>query len=220
MLTGLRAAWRGLGHLNRRGYIYVWANVLWAVMTLPVITAPAAWAGLVRLSYVAHRQPSVGLDDFWAGFRQNLGRSLPISLANILIVGISISNLVSYASETGAGMVALRSVWILSLTLWLVVQYFAWCFFYAMRQPTFVGALRNAAVMLLHNPMFCGGVLLGAVVVAALSTALPAAWFLITGGALAAIANSAVQDRLRAAGFEAAPAFDEELVVDPSLGDT
>lgn len=219
MLAGLRAVKHGLSHLNRRGYIYVWANVLWAALTLPVITAPAAWAGLVRLSFVAHRQPSVGLDDFWAGFRQNLGRSLPISLANLLIVGITFSNLVSYTGETGAGIVVLRGIWILSLALWLAAQYFAWCFFYAMRRPTFLGALRNAAVMLLQNPLFCASVLVCAAVTAVLSTVLPAAWFLITGGALAAIANSAVQDRLRAAGFEAPPAFDEALVVDPSLGD-
>jgi uncharacterized membrane protein YesL len=220
MLNGLRAVRRGLGHLNRRGYIYVWANVLWAVLTLLVLTAPAAWAGLVRLSYIAHRQPSVGLDEFWAGFRQNLKRGLLISIVNLLIIVITYSNLVSYAGHTGAGIAVLRGIWILSLVVWFVLQYLGWCFFYAMRQPTFAGALRNAGVMLLHNPGFCISVLLSAALLAAISTLLPAAWFLITGGALAAIANSAVQDRLRAAGYEPSPAFDEELVVDPSLGDT
>jgi hypothetical protein len=56
-------------------------------------------------------------------------------------------------------------------------------------------------------------------VIAAVSTLLPATWFLVTGGALAAIANSAVQDRLRAAGLERDPSFDESLVVDPLLND-
>jgi hypothetical protein len=74
-----------------------------------------------------------------------------------------------------------------------------------METPTLVGAFRNAAVMILLNPFFTLGVWLGVIVVVVLSTAFPAAWFLLTGAALAAIANSAVQDRLRAAGHEATP---------------
>jgi hypothetical protein len=193
--------------------------VFWAVLTVLVVAAPAAWAGMVRMSYLLHRQPGAGLDDFWQGFRENLKRTVPIALANVVFLVICITNLVSYANAPGVGFILLRGVWLLTLVLWISVQYFAWCFFYAMRQPTFVGALRNAGVMLLHNPLFCAGVLLGVGVIAAISTALPAAWFLMTGGALAAIANSAVQDRLREAGLERDTGFDEELVVDPLLND-
>ncbi len=205
--------------MNQRGYVYIWANVFWAVLTVLVVTAPAAWAGMVRMSYRLHRQPSAGLDDFWQGFRENLKRTVPIALANALFLFVCLSNFISYANAPGVGFLFLRGVWMLTLALWISVQYFAWCFFYAMRRPTFVGALRNAGVLLLHNPLFCAGVMLGAGVIAAISTVLPAAWFLITSGALAAIANSAVQDRLRKAGLERDTGFDEELVVDPLLND-
>jgi hypothetical protein len=214
MLDGLRVLGRTLRHLNQRGYIYVWATVLWAVLTLPIITAPAAWAGLIRMSFYAHREPRAGLEDFWTGFRQNLWRGILIALLNAILVVMTVSNLTSYADQHGIGVVALRLVWLLSLLVALVLQYFGWCFFYAMKTPTFIGGLRNAAVMLLNNPGFSLIILLGALLFAILSSIFPAAWFLITGGALAALANSAVQDRLWAAGIEARPTFDNELLVD------
>jgi hypothetical protein len=45
------------------------------------------------------------------------------------------------------------------------------------------------------------------------------AWFLISGGALVAIINSGVQDRLRAAGLEAPAKYDENSVIDASFSD-
>lgn len=219
MIEGLHAVWRGLHHLNRRGYVYVWANVFWAVLTVLIITAPAAWAGMVRLSYVAHRQPTVSLNDFWVGVRENLRRSVIIALANVAMFTITVSNLLSYAGADGTLIALARGIWVLSLALWLAAQYFGWCFFYAMKQPAFVGGLRNALVMMVQNPLFSLGVLLCVIVIAVISSLLPAAWFLISGGALAAIANSAVQNRLRAAGFEPMPQFDEAMVIDPHFGD-
>ena len=219
MFAGIRAALRGLRHLNHRGYIYVWANILWALLTLLVVTAPAAWAGLTRMSYLLHRQPTAGLDEFWQGFRENLKRTLPLAILNILLVIVTVTNLIAYANDDGVGVSLVRWVWVLSLVAAFALQYFAWCFYYAMAQPTFIGALRNAAVMLLTNPLFSIGVLLVVAVIVAVSTFFGAAWFLISGGALAAIANSVVQDRLRKAGIEAPPTFDENVIVDIAVTD-
>jgi uncharacterized membrane protein YesL len=219
MWTGARASVRGLAHLWRRSYLYVWANLFWAVLTLLVITAPAAWAALTRLSYIAHREPLVTLDDFWQGFRETWRMGILLAIINVLAIVVTVTNLFSYSAETGLGFVILRIVWIGSLLLWLVLQYFAWVFYFAMKQPHFPRALRNAGVMLLTNPLFTLGVLATLFLVMALCTILPAAWILIGGAAMACIANSAVQDRLRAVGLEAEPTFDEGEIVDPSFSD-
>jgi hypothetical protein len=219
MWAGILAALRGLRHLNNRGYIYVWANVVWALLTLLVVTAPAAWAGLALMSHRLHRQPIAGLDDFWQGFRENLKRTLPLAILNLLLVVMTFSNLIAYAGQDGIGVIILRWVWVLSLVVAFAVQYFAWCFYYAMEQPTFIGALKNAAVMMLSYPFFSIGVLLVVFIIMSISTVLGAGWLLIGGSALAAIATSAVQDRLRVAGIEAAPTFDESAVVDVAVTD-
>jgi uncharacterized membrane protein YesL len=220
MWAGVGAAGRGFRHFWRRGYLYVWANLFWASLTLLVVSAPAGWAGLVRLSYVAHRDPLVSLDDFWQGVRESWRKTFVLALINIVLVITTLSNLLAYAGESGLGFVILRMVWILSLVAWFGLQLFVWVFYFAMEQPTLIGAFRNAGVMIVSNPLFTLGVLLVIVVIGAMSSILPAAWFLLTGGIFAAIANSAVQDRLRTAGIDKSPLLpDESMIVDPSIHD-
>lgn len=202
MIAGFRAWWRGLRHLEQRGYIYIWGNLWWFVLSLPVITAPAAWAGLMRLGYVAHRDPGVNLDAFWDGFRSNLRRGFVLALLNAIVIGINLVNLWGVQAQSGLTYDVLRSVWLLVLALWFTVQLYLWPLFYAMDDPTLWGAMRNAAAMILLNPLFTLGLWLGLALILAFSMVFFIAWVLLTGGALAAIANSAVLDRLRAAGYE------------------
>jgi uncharacterized membrane protein YesL len=202
MMAGLRAWLRALRHLNQQGYIYVWANVLWAALSLPVITAPAAWAGLVRMSRLSYTTPTANVNDFWQGFRENFRQGLALGLLNVVIVVVNISNLQAYREEAGA---LLRAVWLLTLFIWFAVQFYLWPIYYAMAKPSLTGAMRNAVVMLMLNPGFTLGVWFGIAVIVIFSMIFFPAWLLVTGGALAAIANSAVLDRLAAAGFVQKP---------------
>lgn len=201
MLDGLRAWWRGLRHLNQRGYIYIWGSVLWFVLSLPLVTAPAAWAGLMHLSHRAYHDPGVRLEAFWEGFRENLWRGFGLALFNGLLVLMTVVNLNSTRGQAGLGIDLMRSAWLLSMVLWFTVQLYIWPIYYNMAQPDFWGALRNAGVMMLLHPGFTLGLWLGVVLVLAFSTVFFLAWLLLTAGALAAIANSAVLDRLQAAGY-------------------
>lgn len=203
MLDGLRAGLRGLQHLQHRGYQYIWANVFWIVLSLPLITAPAAFAGLARFSYLAHRQATVSMDEFWQGFRENIRRGALIGVLNVVVVVVNVGNLLAYQTSDGAGVVVLRVIWLVALIGWFAVQLYVWPLLYAMEQPSLKGAYRNAGVMLLLNPLFTLGVWLVCAVVIGFSAAFPVAWILLTGSTLAAIANSAVQNRLQAAGVQA-----------------
>lgn len=202
MFAGLLACWRGLRHLERRGYIYIWGNLWWFVLSLPIVTAPAAWAGLMRLGYVAHHSPGVNLEAFWDGFRTNLRRGFVLALLNVIVIGVNFVNLWGAQEQSGLVYDMLRAVWLLALALWFTIQLYLWPLFYAMANPTLVGALRNAAVMILLNPLFTLGLWLGVALILAFSMVFFIAWVLLTGGALAAVANSAVLDRLSAAGYE------------------
>jgi len=201
MIAGLGAWWRGLRHLEHRGYIYIWANVLWVLLSLPILTAPAAWAGLIRLSHAAHTGPTADIRDFWDGFRENLKRGAVLAVLNLAVVVVNVTNLLAYREQTGLVAASLRIAWMLILALWFGVQFYMWPLFYEMREPSVRGAMRNAAVMILLNPGFTMGLWLGVALILVASTVLVAAWLLLTGGALAAIATSAVLDRLEAAGL-------------------
>ncbi|MDK3158168.1 DUF624 domain-containing protein [Anaerolineae bacterium CFX9] len=201
MFKGLRAWWRGLRHLNHRGYIYIWGNILWFVLSLPLITAPAAWAGLMRLSHTAYHDPGVTLDAFWEGFREHWKAGIGIALFNGVLLLMTTVNLSSTRDQVGFGIDLLRAMWILSVVLALTIQLYMWPIYYSMEQPNIRGALRNAAVMLWLEPAFTLGLWIGIVLVLLFSTVFVVAWLLIAGSALASIANSAVIDRLAAAGY-------------------
>jgi uncharacterized membrane protein YesL len=200
MIAGIRAWWQGLRHLNHRGYIYIWANLCAMVLSLPVLTAPAAWAGLMRMSHQAHRTESADFNDFWQGFKENLVRGFILALLNVLIVGVNIVNLYSYQDQSGIGIDLMRMAWVLALILWVTIQLFMWPLFYEMERPSLLGAMRNAAVMILLNPGFILGLWIGLLLIIIASIVIFPAWALLTVSALAAISTTAVLDRLEAAG--------------------
>lgn len=195
--------WRALRHLNRRGYTYVWANVLWFILTLPVFTAPAAWAGLVKMSRRAQTSPHGDLHDFWEGFRENLGRGVVMSLVNLLVIVVNVTNLLAYRYHTDIVTAMMRVVWLTIVFVWFVIQLYLWPLYYEMRQPSLAGALRNAAVMVIVNPLFTVVLWLVMLVFMSLSTVFAAAWFLLMGSLMAIVATAAVLDRLVAAGVRA-----------------
>jgi uncharacterized membrane protein YesL len=201
VIEALRVWWGALRHVFVRGYIYVWGTLCWAGLSLPIITAPAAWAGLVRMSHLAQTARSADLTDFWQGFKENLPRTIVLALVNVVIVVVNISNLWNYRFDTDTTVGLMRIVWILVLIIWFSIQLYLWPIFYEMEKPTVTGALRNAALMVLLNPLFTLGLWPGIIILGAISTFLGAPWLLLTGGVFASLAVSAVLNRLKAAGF-------------------
>ena len=197
MWDGLRAAWRGLANLRQAGYAYVWTNLAFVALCLPVITAPAAYSALMRVGHLAHTSPSdADLAAFWVTFRANLRRALPWGVGNTLFAMVNFNNLFAYAPLDSPLVLALETVWIVAAVVWLGMLLYTWPIYYEMQQPTVRGAMRNALVMVLRNPLFTLALLIVIALLAALSTLLVAAWLLLTWGAISAIANAAVLDRL------------------------
>jgi uncharacterized membrane protein YesL len=203
MTAGLRVWWQGLCHLNHRGYIYIWANFLWFLLSLPVITAPAAWAGLIKLSRTAYLTPTADLNDFWEGFRENLKRGAMMAVLNVVVFVVNMSNLLAYQHQRGLPALLMRGIWLLALVVWIVLQFYMWPLLYELKQPSLSGALRNAAMMTLHNPLFTLGLSLGVILTAIAGTVITVSWVVITASAIAAISTGAVLDRLAAAGLRA-----------------
>lgn len=91
--TAARLFWRRLGML-------VLANVLWVALSLPVVTWPAATAGLFTLvrRLVAEELDGAPRDarigDFWDGFRAHWRRSSLltfIDLAGVVVIGVALA---------------------------------------------------------------------------------------------------------------------------------
>lgn len=197
MIDGLRAARRGLGNFRNLGYSYIWTNLAFVALSLPVITAPAAYSALMRVGYLAHTDPTdADLASFWAAFRANFRRALPWGITNVVFAVINFNNLFAYAPIDTPVVMALEALWMVAALVWLGMLLYTWPIYYEMSEPTVMGAARNALVMVLTNPLYTITLLIIILVLAAISTVLVACWLLLTWGAIAAIANAAVLDRL------------------------
>jgi uncharacterized membrane protein YesL len=199
MREPVRALWQGLAVFERYGHVFVVANLLAVLVSLPLITAPAALAGLARLAYSAHTGPAAHIDDFWAGFRANLGRGLLVALANVAVFGILWVNFSSYSQQSGAIFDALRFMWLIILVIWVCAQLYLWPILEAMERPALHMAYFNAGLMTLKNPFYSIVLLVGIAIIVLISTATVVPWALLTFSLIASIATAAVLDRLRAA---------------------
>jgi len=99
VLTASRLFWRHLGML-------VVANILWLLLCLPIVTWPAATAGLFHLVRRVVQEEldasprDANLGDFWNGFRQYWLRSsvlAAIDLAGVVVIAVA---LIFYGSRT------------------------------------------------------------------------------------------------------------------------
>jgi uncharacterized membrane protein YesL len=177
--------------------VYIWTNLAFVALSLPVITSPAAWSALCRVGYLAHTDPSeADLAAFWDAFRANLLRALPWGIAHLVFALINFNNLIAYSRIDSPVVVALEVIWVIASIVWLGILLYTWPIYYEMARPTLIGATRNALVMVLQNPLFTLTLLAVIALLSVLSTILVASWLLLTWGAISAIANAAVQNRL------------------------
>ncbi len=208
MIAALRVSVRAIRHLNGNGFVYVWANVAFLVFSLPLFTMPAAWAGLARLSFYAIRQPHAGFEEFMDGVKEWIVRGIPLAILNLAVVILNGYNLLAYRGVSTVDW-ALRLFWIAFLVIWFSIQFYLFPLYYAMEKPRLSGALRNAIIMVLFNPLFTLMLSLVLLIIWSFSTVLFALWFLLTFSFMAVLANVAVQDRIRRAGFDQPPAVPE-----------
>ena len=198
-MFALKSWWRAGRHLRHRGYVYIWANLCFVIIALPIVTAPAGFAGLVKLSHALQRGERADLNTFWSGVRENLGRGIVLGALTLLILIINGSNLIAYELVSILD-VSLRIVWIAAIALWLALMFYFWPVYYAMEAPTTIGVLRNALLIILRHPVSTLIHGIGLSALALLSLILPFLAVLLTFSFAAILSTRAVTDCLAEAG--------------------
>ncbi len=196
MRDALQVLWRAGVQFERYGWLYVATNLMTVALSIPVITAPVAFAGLSRLSHTAQTGLTATYSDFWQGVRDHFWRGILAGIANVGVLGILWVNFYGYRYQTDWLAAWLRLMWIIILVVWLGVQFYLWPMLEEMQQPNLRGAVRNAALMLLQNPLFSLTLFVAVGLIAAISTVLVVPWLLFSESVIACIANAAVLNRL------------------------
>ncbi len=188
-LAALRRALRGTWD---ELYALALANALWfAGCVLPLLlpqlvpTLPAfalamllSLAGLAvltpALAAVAHglaRGHTFGLGDFGHALRRHAGRGALWLLANLLVNGLIVANLLFYPRTFEGPWVPFVVVfWLAVGALWAAAQLYFWPLLLEQETPRLLRCWRNAVLLVLANPFYALFLLLLTLLILALST--------------------------------------------------
>jgi uncharacterized membrane protein YesL len=195
VIAAMRVIWRGIVQFERYGWLYVVMNIVAIALSIPLITAPAAYAGLCHFSHTARTNLTASFSDYWEGFRANLGRGLLVGIANILIFGMLWRNSVYYSNQTGLILVGLRIIWLTIFVIVMSIEFYLWPILEEMERPNLREGIRNALVMTLTNPVFTLLLLTTTLLVVTISIMTILPLFLITYSFIACLSTAAVLDR-------------------------
>lgn len=166
------------------------ANMLWALFTIPLLTAPPAAAGLYYVTnQLAHDQP-VTWRTFFEGFRQYFWLSWRWALFNLLILAILLSNVVFYTEMEGDIFFWVRAIFIALMLIWLLIQTYTFPLLIEQTEARILLALRNSVGLFAFNPKYAVGIAVAILLFAYLTTVFVwPAWLLFTAGLSAYLAN-------------------------------
>lgn len=174
-------------------------NLIWAVFTVPVITAiPALGALFYATNRLAHGS-SAGWRVFWDGFRACFWMSWRWAAINAVVFGLLGANLWFYGQADAAWSGAAQTAFVILIAVWSELQLFTFPLLLEQADRRFVVALRNSAVMLLREP---GPVLWAVLLVLAVAVPsvliVPPAWIILSASLCAYLANRAVVQSIQA----------------------
>lgn len=168
-------------------------NLIWFLLTLPVVTAIPALGGLYyATNRLAHRTPA-DWRTFLEGFRAHFWLSWRWGLMNVVSFGILGSSLWFY-SQVEAGWAGWLHALIIGLLLWwFMIQVLTYPFLLEQTDRRLSVALRNSLVMLVRRPLFTvlTGTSIGVLILLSVYLMRPA-WIFLTGSLCTYLANRAV----------------------------
>jgi uncharacterized membrane protein YesL len=150
--------WRSLiiGYETLFSLLLMGATTLLA--TVPIITAPFAWAGMRYIAQRAVEGRSTTWADYWQGIKQYGPRNVANQLLLILFFGSALGNLWFYNNPAVSPLPPeivpwLSGVWIVGMVIGSGVAFYLLAFQMEMAEPRFWSSLRNSLFLTLLRPI-------------------------------------------------------------------
>lgn len=165
-------------------------NLIWALLTLPVVTAAPAAAGLFYATNRLAHDNVAGWRTVLRGFRRHFWLSWRWAGSNVLIIALLVSSILFYSrQEAGWAVWALIITQTMLLT-WLALQLYTFPLLLEQEEPRLRTAWRNSAIVYFRRPLSSVGLALAMILIAFVSTLwLQPAWLFISGSLCAYLAN-------------------------------
>lgn len=164
-------------------------NLLWFMLTLPLVTAPPAAAGLYHTTNrLAHQRPA-NWRTFFEGFRTHFWLGWRWGLANLVVLSVLGGNYAFYGKlELSWGRWA-QGLFLGLAMVWGLLQVYTFPLLLEQEDQRVLTAVRNSVVLYLQRPVFSLGLALLVVLLVGMSSLLPPSWLLITGSLCAYLTN-------------------------------
>ena len=190
-----RSVWSTYDHIG----LLVLANLLWVVLCLPVVTAPAATAGLFHLAREVARGKKPSLRDFFVGFRTRFLPAFKLGLVDLAALLVLWVNVDFYSHMRGGaaipGMVlAAAMVWVAAFFLLMHAHLYP---LLAGGESSLRQLLRKSALLTLDNLAFTIGITFQALSMSVLCIVTGAGLVLINVSAVAVLLTTGHRELLR-----------------------
>ncbi len=197
MMRALRLFWTSVRLFYEEAFLMGWVSLLWLLLSLPVVTAPLAAAGLFHVAYFVADDRVISWRAFFTGARRLAGPAYLLALLNGVAYGLGGINLNFYGAIDAVWAAGLQGFILALLVLWTLIQVYVFPMLLVQEKPDLRLALRNAALFLgAHLGLTLGlVVLLALLALVTLYLALPLLFLVVGLGAVAA--NRAVVEFLR-----------------------
>jgi uncharacterized membrane protein YesL len=167
-------------------------NLVWFIISLPVVTAIPATGGLFYATNKLAHGHSADWRTLIEGFRLYFWQSWVIGLISVVLVVVFATNFLFYSFADAGLAVWIRGMVIVLALLWLAIQIYLFPLLMEQEHPHLRLALRNSLVIILKRPLFTLGVTLGiAFLIVGTTLVIQPAWIFITASACAFLANQA-----------------------------
>jgi uncharacterized membrane protein YesL len=170
----------------------------------PVVAIPAGPATVALASVcrrVARNKPH-DRQDYTDALMQEWRRALAISAIGMIVLALALLNAIFYLFQESNVLRFISIVWVYVALFWLSMQFFLYPFFAALEDPGVMRAYKMAALATFANPFFATLLLLLALILTAVSIALPVLALLVWPALMALLGENGLRLLLQRAGVE------------------
>ena len=154
MLRALKVFWSSLGGLYYELFLLIGVNLAWLGLSVLVVTAPPATAGVYYLANQIARGESVSFGLFVEGMRRYFRRSWLLAIIVVVISVLLGGNLIFYANFANPWVRLLSVLWGYLIVFWLAMLIYLFPLLIEQEDKSLLLILRNAALLVLDNVAF------------------------------------------------------------------
>lgn len=154
MLRALKVFWSSLGGLYYELFLLMGVNLAWLGLSLLIVTAPPATAGVYYLTNQLARGETVSFSLFVQGMRRYFRRSWLLAIVILVISVLLAVNLLFYANFTNQWVRLLSVLWGYLIVFWLAMLIYLFPLLIEQESKSLLLLLRNAALLVLDNLAF------------------------------------------------------------------